>query len=221
VVPILWSRELAGEGVVVCSGTGSSVIGRTQTGGLVKVGGHEHIVSDQGSAYSMAREALRAAARDDDGTGSAPRLRALAETFFGRPMPALGRWLAELPRPRATVASFAPVVTEAAADGDSVAAGIVQTEADYLALAAELACRRLHLAAGPAIGLTGGVLHGSAHVRHLVQRALTTRGLSDDRHRNVELLDGVTCARHYALLSLSARPELDGVQVRVPARATS
>jgi N-acetylglucosamine kinase-like BadF-type ATPase len=217
VVPLLWSRELSGVGVVVCSGTGSSVVGRGASGGLVKVGGHEHIVSDQGSAYSMARKALRSAARDADGTGSAPRLRALAEGYFDRSLPALGRWLAELPRPRATVAGFAPLVTQAAADGDDVAAAIVRSAADYLASAAEVACRRLGLS--PArIGLAGGVLHGSPYVRELVRRSLVERGLADEEGSNVVVVDGITCAQHYALLETATPSDLDGVSVTAPPR---
>jgi hypothetical protein len=113
VVPLLWSDHLAGHGVIVNSGTGSSVIGRTRAGRLLKLGGHEHILSDQGSAYSMAREGLRAATRAADGLGSATTLLARAEAFYGRSAPSLGRWLAELGRARSEVARFAAEVLAA------------------------------------------------------------------------------------------------------------
>ena len=57
VVPLLWSTPLAGVGIVICSGTGSSVLGRNAGGQQTKVGGHEHIVSDQGSAIASRAKA--------------------------------------------------------------------------------------------------------------------------------------------------------------------
>src|SRR6266536_3071443 len=119
VVPLLWSDHLKGYGVIVNSGTGSAVIGRGRAGELLKLGGHEHILSDQGSAYSLARAGLRAATRALDGRGPATPLLARAEVFYGRSAPALGRWLAELPRARFEVARFAAEILAADAEGDT------------------------------------------------------------------------------------------------------
>jgi N-acetylglucosamine kinase-like BadF-type ATPase len=168
VVPLLWSDHLAGHGVIVNSGTGSSVIGRTRAGRLLKLGGHEHILSDQGSAYSMAREGLRAATRAADGLGPATTLLARAEAFYGRSAPSLGRWLAELARARSEVARFAAEVLAADEAGDSVATSIVVAEAEALSRAALLAASRLGLGSSPAIGLSGGVMCSSKRFRALV-----------------------------------------------------
>ena len=168
VVPLLWSDHLSGHGVIVNSGTGSSVIGRTRAGRLLKLGGHEHILSDQGSAYSMAREGLRAATRAADGLGSATTLLGRAEVFYGRSAPSLGRWLAELRRARSEVARFAAEVLGADEEGDSVATAIVVAEAEALSRAALLAVARLGLGGSPAIGLSGGVMCGSERFRALV-----------------------------------------------------
>jgi glucosamine kinase len=168
VVPLLWSDHLGGHGVIVNSGTGSSVIGRNRAGGLLKLGGHEHILSDQGSAYSMAREGLRAATRAADGLGPATTLLARAEAFYGRSAPSLGRWLAELGRPRSAVARFATEVLAADEEGDSVATAIVVADAEALSRAALLAVSRLRLGSSPAIGLSGGVMCGSGRFRALV-----------------------------------------------------
>lgn len=178
VVPLLWSAHLGGHGVVVNSGTGSSVIGRGGPGRLLKLGGHEHIVSDQGSAYSLAREGLRAAARAADRLGPPTSLLAAAEAFYRRPVPSLGRWLAELTRPRSEVARFAAEVLAADEQGDAVATGIVAAEAAALSSAAVAAVSRLGLGASPAIGLSGGVLRASSRFRALVTDGITERGLS-------------------------------------------
>ena len=198
VVPLLWSTPLAGVGIVICSGTGSSVLGRNANGEQTKVGGHEHIISDQGSAYSLAREGLRAAGRSNDGTGSTTKLQSLAESFFDLPIPALGRWLAELPRPRTTIASFAPQVTAAAESGDPVAEAIVQREARALVDAAVVGAARLSFHAAPRIGLAGGVLHKSAYYRKLVEDELERQGLTDKSYRNVDLINGARAGAEYA-----------------------
>ncbi|MDX6205361.1 MAG: hypothetical protein QOF39_1418 [Frankiales bacterium] len=190
VAPLLWSPHLHGPGLAVSSGTGSSVIGRGAGGRLLKVGGHEYVISDEGSAYSLAREGLRCAAKAADGIGEATSLRHAAEAFFERPMSAVGRWLAELPRARRTVASFAPHVTAAAEAGDLVAQRIVATEADRLVDAAQFAAGQLALPPMSPIGLAGGVFWGSALFRDRVQNTLHRRGLTDATRRNVELLEG-------------------------------
>src|SRR6266496_1564140 len=167
VVPLLWSDLLEG----------SAVIGRNSIGKLLKLGGHEHILSDQGSAYSLAREGLRAATRAIDGLGPATTLLARAEVFYGRSAPALGRWLAELPRARFEVARFAAEILAADAEGDTVASAVVVAESEALCQAALLAVSRLGLGDSPAVGLSGGVMAGSPRFRTLVVDGLARGGL--------------------------------------------
>jgi N-acetylglucosamine kinase-like BadF-type ATPase len=212
VIPLLWSPHLQGPGLAVSSGTGSSVIGRSADGRLLKVGGHEYIISDEGSAYSLAREGLRCAAKAADGLGEATSLRHAAEAFFERPLPALGRWLAEMPRARRTVAGFAPQVTAAAEVGDLVAQRIVATEADRLVDAVQFAAGQLALPAMSPIGLAGGVFWGSPRFRERVQSTLHRRGLTDATRRNIELLEGQQSSLRFArvtadLLAEDAKPE--------------
>jgi len=198
VVPLLWSAGIAGVGIVLCSGTGSCVLGRDADGRVAKIGGHEHIISDQGSGYSLARKALRAAARDADGTGPRTRLRTEAETFFGRQLPALGRWLAEMPRARTVVASFAPAVTMSATEGDEAASVITESEAAALVDMVQAAVAGLTLGDLPTIGLAGGVLHGSPYFRELVEAELAARKLTDPARSNLHLVDGISAGAQFA-----------------------
>jgi N-acetylglucosamine kinase-like BadF-type ATPase len=177
VVPLLWSDHVKGCGVIVNSGTGSAVIGRNGAGQVLKLGGHEHILSDDGSAYSLARASLRAATRAVDGLGPQTSLLARAEAFYGRSAPALGRWLAELDRARFEVARFAADVIAAEEEGDAVAVAIVAAEVAALGRATVLAVSRLGLGDAPAIGLSGGVMRGSARFRELVADWLERSGL--------------------------------------------
>lgn len=204
VVPLLWSDHLRGCGIVVNSGTGSAVVGRGDDGRLVKLGGHEHILSDQGSAYSLAREGLRAATRAVDGLGPATTLLVRAEAFYGRPMPALGRWLAELGRARSEVARFAAEVVAAYEEADEQAIAIVTAEAEALTSTAVLAVTRLGLGDTPVMGLSGGVMRGSATFRSLVVDGLTRRGLDP----KVSVLDSTE-----ATVAFADRAEEYGAEV--------
>jgi N-acetylglucosamine kinase-like BadF-type ATPase len=204
VVPLLWSDHLRGYGVVVNSGTGSAIVGRGYDGRLIKLGGHEHILSDQGSAYSLAREGLRAATRAVDGLGPATTLVARAEAFYGRSMPALGRWLAELGRARSEVARFAAEVVAAHEEGDEQAVMIVAAEAEALTSTAVLAVTRLELGDTPVMGLSGGVMRGSVSFRSLVVEGLTRRGL----YPKVTVLDSTD-----ATMAFVDRAEEHGTEV--------
>lgn len=194
-VPLLYAPPISAVGIVVSSGTGSCVLGRDRSGRLAKIGGHEHIVSDEGSAYSLGRAALRAAASAIDGTDQATILSDLATEHFGMTIPVLGRWLAESRSARATVAGFAPVVL--AASADSVARRIIDSNAASLAKAATVALDRLDLGAHPSIGFSGGVMRGSEFYRSLVIEKLVN---VSGRHPSTFVLDGAD-----AVLWMAAR----------------
>jgi len=173
-IPLLYAPPMSGVGVVVSSGTGSCVLGRDDSGRLAKIGGHEHIVSDEGSAYSLGRAALRAAANAIDGTGPATILSDLAPEHFGMTIPALGRWLAENRSARATVAGFAPVVLDASAD--NVTRNIIESNAASLAAAVIVALERLDFGAEPSMGFSGGVMRNSEFYRALVEKLVRVKG---------------------------------------------
>jgi glucosamine kinase len=178
VVPLLWAKPVSGHGLIMNSGTGSTVLGCNSGGRILKVGGHEHILSDQGSAYALAREGLRAATRAVDGLGPDTVVVERAEAFYGVGVRQLGRRLAELDRARYEVARFAPDVVASAESGDAVATRIVAVEAESLAQAALVARERLQLGTSPEIGFSGGLLRSSAYFRDLVERGLVLGGLS-------------------------------------------
>jgi N-acetylglucosamine kinase-like BadF-type ATPase len=177
VVPLLWDKALGNAGLVVNSGTGSVVLGRRADGHLVKLGGHEHILSDGGSAYTLGRQALRATVLAADRMGAKTDLEPQAEAFYGMPVRELGRRLAEMARARQEVARFAPVVTELAASGDEVAREITVAEAGDLAVTAVEGHRRLALDDSETVAFSGGVMHGSPFFRALVAQSMQDSGV--------------------------------------------
>src|SRR5437763_1380895 len=66
-----------GNGVIVIAGTGSIAVGRHPEGARTRAGGWGYIFGDEGSAFDIARQALRAALRMEEGWGAPTRLHAM------------------------------------------------------------------------------------------------------------------------------------------------
>jgi N-acetylglucosamine kinase-like BadF-type ATPase len=122
-------------GIVIISGTGSMAFGRNAEGRTARAGGWGHIFGDEGSAFHTVRRAVRAALRFEEGWGPPTSLR---EMFLSRSDSSsvnhlLHRFYTdEYPRDR--VASFAPLVSDAAGAGDEVALKLLKGAAQALAV---------------------------------------------------------------------------------------
>jgi N-acetylglucosamine kinase-like BadF-type ATPase len=125
----------AGEpGLIVIAGTGSIAFGRNGAGKTARAGGWGYIFGDEGGGFDIARQALRAALRHEEGWGPPTALREmlLQETGSSGANEALHRlYTSEFPRPR--IASLAKAVDRIAAEGDAVAIRILETAAHQLA----------------------------------------------------------------------------------------
>ena len=131
-------------GVVTIAGTGSIAYGRNAAGKTARAGGWGYIYGDEGAGFDLARQAVRAALRQEEGWGPPTALHALFLEAAGAKSAneLLHRfYTTDFPRPR--IASFAPLVTRAAAEGDAVARGILIKAASELALLASAVRRRL------------------------------------------------------------------------------
>jgi N-acetylglucosamine kinase-like BadF-type ATPase len=126
----------AGEpGVVVIAGTGSIAFGRNMEGRTARAGGWGYLFGDEGGAFWIARQAIRAARRweEDWGLPTSLRARLLDATGARNVNDLLHRcYTPEFPRPR--VASLSILVNHAAEAGDPAALEILDTAARELAL---------------------------------------------------------------------------------------
>lgn len=180
-------------GAVVAAGTGAVAFGSDFAGTWTKIDGWGHVLGDRGSAAWVGLEGLRAALRARDGVdGGSAGLLAAAERLLG---PCDGwprRVMTGTDAPEA-LASVAPLVTAAAADGDPVAAAVAaeagrSLAASLLAAAAPLErpvlvgtggllgaevvhrafCEAV-AAVGPApVALEGGALEGALHLAQVL-----------------------------------------------------
>jgi N-acetylglucosamine kinase-like BadF-type ATPase len=168
----------AGEpGIVTIAGTGSIAFGRNAAGDTARVGGWGYIFGDEGSGFDIARQALRAALRAEEGWGPLTALvRALLDATGSADVNrALHRFYTP-DWPRSRVATLAPLVDEAAMAGDAVARDILHNAAQQLAVLTSSVRRQLWGPGEPArVAWVGGVFRS----RMLLDRFRTLVELED------------------------------------------
>jgi N-acetylglucosamine kinase-like BadF-type ATPase len=129
-----------GQGIIVIGGTGSIAFARNAEGRGVRAGGWGYIYGDEGGAFDIVRQALRAILRMDEGWGPPTRLRdLLLEATASRTANEVLHKFYTADWPRSRVATLAPAVDSAAAEGDSVAVQIIGNAAQDLAVLASSA----------------------------------------------------------------------------------
>jgi N-acetylglucosamine kinase-like BadF-type ATPase len=125
----------AGEpGVITIAGTGSIAFGRNPEGKTARAGGWGYVFGDEGGGFDLARQALRAALRHEEGWGPKTLLREALVSSAGATSAndLLHRFYTD-EYPRERVAAFAKLVDRVARDGDPVAKEILLTGAQQLA----------------------------------------------------------------------------------------
>jgi len=153
-----------GWGVAVVAGTGSIAFALDRDGKESRAGGWGYLMGDEGSAFRLGLQGLRAACRCADGIGPATKLlpEYLAQLGTKDPrdfIPAVyrGSW------DKAAIAGLAPIVLELAELGDEMARQIFHAETLELARTIAGAVSKGGLPKdGVPIALTGGlVLHNT------------------------------------------------------------
>jgi len=165
----------AGEpGVIVIAGTGSIAFGRNAHGTMARAGGWGYVFGDEGGGFDLARQALRAALREEEGWGPKTRLGAdlLAAAGASSANDLLHRFYTD-EYPRERVAKFSRLVEEAARAGDAVALEILHAAAQQLAVIAGAARGQIFIAGEPCrVCYIGGVFRSEillARFRMLVE----------------------------------------------------
>jgi N-acetylglucosamine kinase-like BadF-type ATPase len=158
----------AGEpGIIMIAGTGSMAFGRNAHGETARAGGWGYVFGDEGGGFDLARRALRAALRFEEGWGPLTSLREKLLVATGAPD--ANTLLHHFYTPqysRAQIAGLAGLVSEAAESGDAVALEIFREATRDLAGYVEGVHRRLFgNETCPTVAYIGGVFRSDA-VRH-------------------------------------------------------
>ena len=158
-VVAFWGALSLPVGVVVSADTGSVCFGRNVTGETCQIGGWGPLLGDEGSAYDIARQGLRAVARAADGRGRPTALsELLVRALDVHDVADLARKAHSNSFDRDAIAALAVHVGAAARRRDPVAMRILQEAAKDLAIAAATALRELNLMETPtSVSFSGSV----------------------------------------------------------------
>lgn len=154
--PMLYANAGDNPGILAIAGTGSSVLGQDRSGQIFQAGGRGHVLGDAGSAYHLAVAGLRAAARSVDGLEpSTVLVEALPAAAGVSSFAELTSW--SLSAEKATIAALAPMVADAAVQGDAVARSCVDDQAKALAAQVQAVGERLGESGEIPVFLSGGL----------------------------------------------------------------
>jgi glucosamine kinase len=169
-------------GVALVAGTGSSAYGIAPNGRSTTVGGWGYLIGDEGSAFGVGRDALRAVLRADDGYGPITALTGSMAEKFGLDQPRdLIRVVYQSQSPRMTMAMLAPLVVETARAGDAVAAQILARAGQDLGKFARAVAKRLALPEGLTVVGTGGMFNAGELILEPLRQEAARAGLTTVR----------------------------------------
>ncbi len=185
---IALAGAIGGEpGVITIAGTGSMAFGRNPEGRTARAGGWGYIFGDEGGAFDIVRQALRAALRSEEGWGPQTDLRTafIEATGASDANDLLHRFYTdEYPRDR--VASLAKLVDDTARTGDQVARDILNGAAQCLATLTAAVLRHLFPSPEPACVSYVGAVFQSAMLLERYRMLIEL----DERHRVITPLYG-------------------------------
>jgi glucosamine kinase len=175
-------------GVLVLSGTGSNVAGRTATGKLVSAGGWGPALADQGSGHKIGQETLRAIFMAKDEGRSTPLLQAVLDFWELASLDLLVEYANRRPAP--DFSSLTELVLRYAEMGDEVAAAVLRREGEDLAYLVKLVMHRLRADSAkkdwvPPIAFAGSIMEKVLPVRQALIAAVQRE------FPEVRTLDGV------------------------------
>lgn len=184
-------------GVVLAAGTGAVTVAIGAGGRFRRVDGWGPWIGDEGSGAWLGRHGLQAAARARDGRGPATVLSEAAVRQFG----STGELAAKLgsdSNPARTMAAFAPAVADAARNGDTVAAQLVEAGAMALAHSMIAAAEALDAKEPVTAVIVGGLVNLGPILLDPLRAALERSGANLQlRPSEGTSIDG---ARHLALV---------------------
>ncbi len=163
-------------GVVIASGTGSICWGKSESGEVCRVGGWGYLFSDEGSGYSMVRDALETVCRTIDKRASqgALLLDELMNDFGVNTYEELISEIYRAPSPQ-SVAAYFPLVYKAAKANDPLATDVIDRGMDELVELVAAAARQIGMYPTFTVGMTGSILTKVSLTRELFMQKMVER----------------------------------------------
>jgi len=160
-------------GVLLNSGTGSIAYGIDRTGKSARASGWGHLLGDEGSAYDIAIQGLRAIVRAHDGRNVQTFLTQIILNRLGFDSPEqLVSWVYSVDKK--DIAELASSVFYASAQKDQIANKIIGTAANELILSAKVVIEKLDFSGQEFdIVLSGGIFSNQLSFVQIIQKRLT------------------------------------------------
>lgn len=168
-------------GIVLAAGTGTVCTVRDATGAFRQFGGWGYVLGDEGSGYTIGREAIRRALFDAESDASASPLAAALLDHFGVDRPAAlvsATYAADTPQ--AFVARAADVVVRLAREEDPVAVELIDAAARDLVALGRRGAAQLGGTGPHALGLRGGLLFADSPLLEAFRREASSAGVRFD-----------------------------------------
>jgi N-acetylglucosamine kinase-like BadF-type ATPase len=132
IVPLIVNGEARRPRIAVVCGTGTGFAARGSAHRYARASGREYLLSDEGGGFDIGLRGLRAVVKASDGRGEPTILQRLLPAWGCASPDELDERVYETTEPKRVVASFAPLVLQAAAQGDPASQAIVTGAADEL-----------------------------------------------------------------------------------------
>ncbi|HEX2251888.1 MAG TPA: BadF/BadG/BcrA/BcrD ATPase family protein [Thermoanaerobaculia bacterium] len=153
----LYAGAPDGVGMVLVAGTGSIAWGRDPQGHTARSGGWGYLLGDEASAFWLGHAAVRQGFRGLDRRGPETSLfERICRKVAAGSAEELADWFYAQATPRTSVAELAIVVQQAADDGDTAAAALLDQAADHLVRSARALLHRLEFPGEFPVVLAGG-----------------------------------------------------------------
>ena len=162
---------MGGAGIVLISGTGSVMFAKDVNGEIHRVGGWGRFIGDEGSGFTIGREALRAVAKFLDGRGEKTILKDLIFEKFK--ITDLREVVSKIYSGEFDLASVAPIVMEAGEMGDEIAIKILDDACYELLTHIKAMLGKSNFGERVKLVLMGGVLRNENYLSKKLKKEIT------------------------------------------------
>ncbi len=157
-------------GIILIAGTGSVMFAKDIEGKIHRVGGWGRFIGDEGSAFVIGREALRAVAKYIDGRGKKTVLKDLIFEEFN--LTDLMQVVSKIYSGEFDIGKVAPIVMKAVELGDSVAKEILDNACIELLEHIKAMLKKANFGETINLALLGGVLQNENYVSRKLKEML-------------------------------------------------
>lgn len=171
-ISALYSGTLGEPGIVQISGTGSITLGVNRHGQRERAGGWGYLFDDEGSGYSLGKNALSRVFKAYDGRGSSTILVQYTLDYFSvKEVPEIIPRIYNSENPRKTISQLSKLVVQAAEEKDSIALEILSEAGKEIGAGIAAVIQKLSLQNATVkvpVVITGGVFNSS----HLIKPSI-------------------------------------------------